>query len=86
MSTSNKLSGGMLAGLALAGASLVFAQETRFDPHRSISINFPADSPIVSLGTDADRESRATPRGGAMVIDLHMALSLRNASSQHIPA
>jgi hypothetical protein len=70
--------------LVLASASLVIAQDTRFDPHRSISINFPTDSPIVSLGTDADRESRATPRGGAMVIDLHMALSLRNASSQHI--
>jgi hypothetical protein len=84
MFTSNRLSGGILAGLALVSASLVFAQETRFDPHRSISINFPQDSPIIALGKDTDRESRATARGGAMVIDLHMALSLQNTSSQHI--
>src|SRR5437588_10336809 len=83
MYTSNRLSG-ILPGLALASASLVFPQETRFDPHRSISINFPQDSPILLLATDADRESRATARGGAVVIDLHMALSLRNASSEQI--
>src|SRR5690242_10658260 len=71
-----------LAGLIFAGVAL-YAQETKLDPHSSIQINFPADSPVSQLSTNVD-ESRATPRGGAMVVDLHMSLSLRNAGSRNI--
>ena len=59
------------------------AQETPLDLHSSIRINFPPDSPVVPVKTNIG-ESRATPRGGAMVVDLHMALSLRNTDSRHI--
>src|SRR5207249_2797768 len=41
------------------------------------------DSPVLQLSSNVD-ESRATPRGGAMGVDLHMSLSLRNAGSRNI--
>ena len=41
------------------------------------------DSPVALMGTNVG-ESRATPRGGAMVVDLHMGLSLRNSSAHRI--
>ncbi len=72
-----------LAGLIFAGAVALYAQETKLDPRSSIQINFPPDSPVSQLSTNVD-ESRATPRGGAMVVDLHMSLSLRNAGSRNI--
>ena len=72
-----------VAGLIFAGAIALCGQETKLDPHSSIQINFPADSPVLQLSTNVD-ESRATPRGGAMVVDLHMSLSLRNAGSRNI--
>ena len=59
------------------------AQDTALDLHSSIDIKLPSDSPVSLLRTDVG-ESRATPRGGAMVIDLHMALSLRNSDSRSI--
>src|SRR5438876_10480810 len=71
------------AGLILAGAMLVCAQDAPLDPHSSIGIDLPSDSPVALLKTDVG-ESRATPRGGALIVDLHMALSLRNSSPHHI--
>ena len=71
------------AGLMLAGAMLVCAQDAPLDPASSIGIDLPFDSPVSLLKTDV-RESRATPRGGALIVDLHMALSLRNSSPHHI--
>jgi hypothetical protein len=72
-----------LAALTLAGACAVAAQDGSFDPHSSIQINLPPDSPVSLLTTNVG-ESRATPRGGAMVVDLHMSLSLRNSGSRNI--
>ena len=72
-----------VAGLIFAGAIALCGQETKLDPHSSIQINFPLDSPVLQLSTNVD-ESRATPRGGAMVVDLHMSLSLRNSGSRNI--
>jgi hypothetical protein len=71
------------AGLIFAGAIALCGQETKLDPNSSIQINFPLDSPVLQVSTKVD-ESRATPRGGAMVVDLHMSLSLRNAGSRNI--
>ena len=80
MSTRNKL-----AAVIFAGALGLGAQDAPLDSHSSIRINFPPDSPVVALSTEQNvGESRATPRGGALVIDLHMALSLRNSSSRTI--
>src|SRR5579863_6112823 len=72
-----------LAGLIFAGAVALPAQDIPFDPHSSIQINLPADSPVSLLSTNVG-ESRATPRGGAVVVDLHMSLSLRNSGSRNI--
>jgi len=68
---------------AFAGAMALSAQDVPFDPHSSIEIKLPPDSPVALLSTNV-RDSGATPRGGAMVIDLHMALSLRNSDSRTI--
>jgi hypothetical protein len=67
----------------LAGATVLCAQETPLDPHSSIKINLPADSPVALLSADLG-ESRATARGSATVLDLHMSLSLRNAGAGRI--
>ena len=46
-------------------------------------IEFPNDSPVAVLGSDYG-DSNETARGGAMVVDLHAALSLRNSSQRRI--
>jgi len=46
-------------------------------------IDFPKDSPVAVLGADPG-DSSETPRGGAMLVDLHTALTLRNSSQRHI--
>lgn len=68
--------------LPVVAASLL-AQEMRLDSRSSVKINLPDDSPVSIVSTNLG-ESRATARGGAMILDLHMELSLRNATSQKI--
>ena len=46
-------------------------------------IDLPKDSPVAVLSTDYG-DSSETARGGAMVVDLHAALSLRNSTSRRI--
>lgn len=46
-------------------------------------IDFPADSPVTTVSSDWS-ETRATPRGGAYVLDVHAVLSLRNSSQKRI--
>src|SRR5437867_3784110 len=65
----------------LLGA-ITHAQDTPL-PHSSIAINLPPDSPVTLMSADMG-ESRASARGGAMVLDLHMALKLRNNSPHRI--
>lgn len=48
-----------------------------------IKINVPADSPVTLVSTSMG-ESRAMPRGAALVLDLHMSLTLRNSSPNRI--
>lgn len=64
----------VIAGL-LSAATLL-AQDLPL-PDGSIHINFPSDSPLALLST-VTNQSRATARGAAMVLDLHLALLLRN--------
>lgn len=59
------------------------AQEAPLDPRSSIKIDLPGDSPLGLMSADLG-ESRATARGGAMVLDLRMSLSLRNSSQKRI--
>src|SRR5208282_1753989 len=46
-------------------------------------IDFPVDSPITAVSSDWS-ETKATPRGGAYVLDVHAVLSLRNSSQKRI--
>ena len=72
-----------VAAAALVGAMALCGQDVPLDPHSSIDIKLPPDSPVALLKTNV-RDSGASQRGGAMVIDLHMALSLRNSDSRTI--
>jgi len=46
-------------------------------------IDLPKDSPVAVLSADY-KDSNETARGGAMLLDLHAALSLRNSSQRRI--
>ncbi len=59
------------------------AQETTLDPASSVKVDLPVDSPLELISKSMG-DSRATSRGGAIVLDLHMGLTLRNAGSKHI--
>ena len=79
MSTSNKV----LAVALLAMALPLAGQETTLDTSSSARIDFPADSPLTLISTSMG-ESRVTARGGAVVLDLHMTLTLRNAGVRRV--
>jgi hypothetical protein len=49
----------------------------------SVSINFPKDSPVVLINNTMG-ESRTAARGAALLIDLHLSLTLRNTTSHRI--
>lgn len=65
----------------LLSAALAAAQG--IDPRSTLHITFPEDSPVTVVGADWG-ESNATARGGAMLLDLHTSLSLRNASNRRV--
>jgi hypothetical protein len=68
--------------MALAAQPLD-AQETTLDPANSVKVDLPPDSPLDLISKDLG-DSRATSRGGAIVLDLHMGLTLRNSGAKHI--
>jgi hypothetical protein len=72
-----------LAALGWLGAAALFGQEAALDPQSSVKINLAADSPLALLSANLG-ESRATARGAALVLDLHMGLTLRNTSNKHV--
>jgi hypothetical protein len=67
-----------VAALAMAGP--VWAQA---DARGSLKIDFPKDSPVAVVSADWG-QSRPVARGGAVVLDLHTSLSLRNSSQRRI--
>ncbi len=67
--------------LALLGALSAWGQAPR--PATSLKVNFPEDSPVALISANWD-ESRTEARGGALVLDLHTALVLRNTTQQRI--
>jgi hypothetical protein len=81
MSTCNRFL--VLALLALPVCAPVFAQETTLDTSSSVKIDIPSDSPVTLISSSMG-ESRATVRGGAVVLDLHMSLTLRNAGTRRV--
>ena len=81
MSTCNKIFATLLlAAPFITGAA--FAQET-IDLASSTRIDLPADSPVTLISTNMD-QSRASSRGGAIVLDLHMSLTLKNSGSRRV--
>lgn len=70
-----------LAPVLLLSAGLAPAQVR--DPHGSLKIDLPKDSPVSLLGFELD-QSKPTARGGAVILDLHAALSLVNSSPRRI--
>jgi hypothetical protein len=74
---------GKVALLCLLFAAAVAAQETTLDTSKSVQIDLPADAPLNLISTTMG-DSRATSRGGAIVLDLHMGLTLRNSGPRHV--
>jgi hypothetical protein len=67
--------------LALVAAVAACAQAPQ--PSSSVKISFPKDSPVALVSADWG-ESRTEARGGALVLDIHTSLSLRNVTQQRI--
>ncbi|MBX9599830.1 MAG: hypothetical protein K2X35_02460 [Bryobacteraceae bacterium] len=67
------------AACVLAVSAALLAQ----DRGGSLKIDFPKDSPVGVVAADWG-ESNATPRGGAIVLDLHSSLTLRNSAQKKI--
>jgi hypothetical protein len=69
---------------ALACFSIpVFGQDRALDPANSVKFDLQADSPLALISMSMG-DSRASARGGAMVLDLHMSLTLRNAAFRRV--
>src|ERR1700684_1898105 len=73
----------LLPGVLLACALPLGAQDTALDPANSLKIHLPAYSPLELISKTLG-DSRASSRGGAIVLDLHMGLTLRNSGLKHI--
>ena len=72
-----------LALLVFGSVTGLLAQDGPLNSQGAVKINLPPDSPVALLSTTMG-ESRATARGAALVLDLHMSLTLRNASANRI--
>ena len=53
------------------------------DAASSVKIDLPADSPVTLISTSMG-QSRVTARGGMLVLDLHMSLTLRNSGNRRV--
>lgn len=71
------------AGLLILASAVALAQSTQLDPRSTMHITLPEDSPVTVVSADWG-ESTATARGGAMLLDLHTSLSLRNSGNRRI--
>jgi hypothetical protein len=67
---------------AIAAPTAAWAQDAPLAAN-AISISFPKDSPVVVLENTMG-ESRTASAGAALLIDLHLSLTLRNISSHRI--
>ena len=66
---------------------LLYAQQQPLtagsDASSSVKIDLPADSPVTLISAATD-QSRVSPRGGMLVLDLHMSLTLRNSGARRV--
>jgi len=72
----------LLLVAALSGAAGVYAQDAPIS-RDAVAINLPPNSPLTIRGV-AMGDSRATARGAALSLDLHMAVTLSNTGSNRI--
>ena len=70
-----------LAALLLATAA--WAQEGPLDAASAVKFDLPSESPVKLVSSDLG-ESRANVRGGAVMLDLHMSVLLRNDDRRHV--
>ncbi len=68
--------------MGVLSAACLLAQDSPL-PKGSVTITLPNDSPVVLVGSSTD-ESRTALRGPALMLDLHMSLTLRNAGTNRI--
>lgn len=66
----------LAAALVFLGAASLLAQESAIPPG-AVNINLPDNSPLA-LKSFTVADSRATARGAALALDLHMSATLRN--------
>ena len=72
---------GRLLGVMVLAAGAASSQSP--EVRGSFKIDFPSDTPVAVVSADWG-QSRATVRGGAVLLDLHAQLSLRNSSQRRI--
>src|ERR1035438_4192502 len=70
-----------VALLALLGAGAALAQDVPIEGR--VNINLGKDSPVALVGMSTG-DSHSSSRGAALVLDLHMALTLRNTGASRI--
>jgi len=61
----------------------LLAQDRQLDALNSVEIDLQPDSPLVLISRSMG-DSRTSTRGGAMVLDLHMELRLRNSGLRRV--
>ena len=76
----NKFSIPVLLLMVLPAAGLLHAQQAAGNDASSVKIDLPADSPVTLISYSMG-QTHVTARGGAMVLDLDMSLTLRNNDS-----
>src|SRR5579863_8424276 len=69
----------IVAALALP----LCAQEPVLDPGSSVKIDLPPDSPLALVSISMG-DSRATTRGSAVELNLHMSLTMRNTAFHRV--
>jgi hypothetical protein len=73
---------GLLLAVAVLGASSATAQDSAISQD-AVQFNLPQNAPLAMRGITMG-DSRATARGGALSLDLHIAVTLQNASNNRI--
>src|SRR5262245_46570485 len=70
------------AAVLVLSAGILAAQDQGI-PQSAVNINLGNSSPLAMVNS-AMADSRATARGAALVLDLHMSLTLRNSSPNRV--
>ncbi len=71
------------AAILIAAAAACLAQDAGVDLRGGLKINLPKDAPLAVASLDLG-PSKATARGGAVMLDLHASLRLRNLSAKRV--